>query len=185
MVEAHPNDNHREKARRTALHAVASPVLLNLPASLKFISPEASTTACQAFTALLLTGLLIHIITLRRKLQRTEKFSEDCSLHLNTLENRLPEAVMFQLVHHADRMFEFTVMGEGYSHILGFERSAVLNDARVALEQVYEKDIPLLRDAFRLGKKEGKSASFELRVLDKEGNLKWLKVCPLLGRFFL
>lgn len=184
MVAAHPTDKSSEKARRTALHAVASPALLNLPASLAFISPEASTTACQAFTALLLTGLLIHIITLRRKLQRTEKISTDSSLRLNALENKLPEAVMFQLVHHADRTFEFTVMGAGYSRILGFERTAVLKDARVALEQVYEKDIQLLRDSFRLGKKKGKPACFELRVLDNEGRLKWLQVCaaPHMGQ---
>jgi PAS domain S-box-containing protein len=95
---------------------------------------------------------------------------------MDALENNLPKTVMFQLVHHADRTFQFTVMGEGYSRMLGFDRAALLAEARLALEQVYEQDIQLLHNAFQLSREQGKPAHFELRVLDKNGALKWLQV---------
>jgi len=52
----------------------------------------------------------------------------------------------------------------------------VLADAQLGYDHVYEEDQPLLLEAFNQSQTHLSAAHLELRVLDKEGNLKWLSI---------
>lgn len=168
---------HKKQRTKAVLHAAMPLALLGRPEFPDGWSPDTLTTIMLAGIALLLTIILIHIVRLRLRLKKTASALEQRNKQFDCLGNDVPNIVPFELIYRSDRTFKFTFMGAGYQRLLGLDRDALLNNARQGLDHIYEKDVTLLKKAFQQGKKKGKRADFELRVLDINGKLKRLQVC--------
>jgi PAS domain S-box-containing protein len=152
-------------------------VLATAPAG--FLSHLASETVLIAILSsaiLLLLAVLIRLRQYRISLEQESRMLKKSKDHLHLMGDNLPSMTLFQLLCEEGGTFRFTAMSKGYERILGFSCRDALNDAQAVFDQVYETDIPDLREAFYRGKNELTPADLEIRALDAGGALKWLRI---------
>jgi PAS domain S-box-containing protein len=125
---------------------------------------------------LLLLGVLIRLRQYRSSLERESRELKKSESHLRLMGDNLPSMTIFQLFYTSEGLFRFSFMSKGYERILGFSCHDAQTDAQAVFDQVYEADIPALRQAFLRGKDELGSADLEIRALDANGSLKWLRI---------
>lgn len=144
--------------------------------NLSFLPSETVIICFLGSTSLLLMGVLIRLRQLRIRLEHKSRALEKSERHIRLLGDNLPNVTIFQLARKEDGRFVFTYLSKGYERALGLDRNQVLQDARYAYDNVYEEDIPLLKDALLKADGHLEAAEFELRVLDVTGQLKWLYI---------
>lgn len=156
------------------LCCVASPAFASGQVDLGFLQTEIVTISLfSAFTVILL-GILFWVKQLRAEVQQKKQALEKSARHIKLMGDNLPNVTMFQLAYAENEGFKFTYLSPSCEEILGFDHNRVLADAQFAYDHVYEEDLPLLGNAFTESQRTLKPVQLELRLLDKEGNLKWL-----------
>jgi PAS domain S-box-containing protein len=129
-----------------------------------------------ASTVLLLAGVLFRLRQMRIKLEEKTVSLEKSEQHIRLMGDNLPNVTIFQLAYANNGTFRFTYLSKGYERALGFDRDQAMQDAQVAYDNVYETDIPLLKEAFRQSTGNLEPVDIELRILDLAGQLKWLRI---------
>jgi PAS domain-containing protein len=124
----------------------------------------------------LLLGFLIRIQQLRGDVTRKSIALEQSEQHLRLMGDKLPHVALFQLTYSANKRFVFNYLSKVYEHTLGIDRDRVLEDAKLAFDHIYEADIPILQEARQKAEAQLIPADLEVRVLDLNGNLKWLHI---------
>lgn len=124
----------------------------------------------------LLLGFLVRLQQMRNTLARKTLALEKSEQYLRLMGDNLPNVTIFQLVCTTDLRFSFPFLSKGYERALGIGRDQVMADARLAFDHVYEADIPILQEAYRLGTQKLAPANLEIRVLDPAGKLKSLHI---------
>ena len=127
-------------------------------------------------TLLLLVGVLIRMRNMRAALQRKANALRKSEEHVRLMGDNLPNVTIFQLSYVPENGFRFDYLSKGCERTLGFNRDAIMANASLAYDHVYEADLPVLRQAFRNGIEKLAAINMELRVLDHKGELKWLQV---------
>ena len=127
-------------------------------------------------TLILLMGVFFRMRQMRIVLERKTDALAKSGEHIRLMGDNLPNVTIFQLSYVPDEGFRFNYLSKGYERLLGFNRDATMANAALAYEHVYEADLPLLQKAFRAGTEKLLATNLELRVLDKQGELKWLQV---------
>lgn len=125
---------------------------------------------------LLLFGVLIRLRQLRIQLERKSASLEKSEQHIRLMSDNLPSATIFQLTHSEKEGFRFTYLSKGCEKLLGIERDSILSNAQLVYDHIYEEDIPALRETFRQSTADLAPGKMELRVLDRQGRLKWQSV---------
>ncbi|QBG48287.1 PAS domain S-box protein [Verrucomicrobia bacterium S94] len=125
--------------------------------------------------AFFITALLIRVKKLRSALtEKTEALNKSVN-HIELMGDHLPNVTIFQLMQSKDGTYAFTHLSQGCEQILGLDHEQILADARLIYDHVYEDDLPSLNAALEASR-TGSSIQLELRVLDNDGNLKWLYI---------
>ncbi len=125
---------------------------------------------------LLLIGMLMYHRQMQTKLSATSESRLNNQTHIRLMGDHLPNVMIFELSYTDNATFRFSYLSQGCKDLLGFSREQVLADAQLGYDHVYEEDQPLLLEAFNQSQTHLSAAHLELRVLDKEGNLKWLSI---------
>lgn len=146
------------------------------PARLSHLGSDTILITILASAILLLMGVLFRLRQYRISLERETHALKKSENHLRLMGDSLPSMTIFQLFYTHDGTFRFSFMSRGYERILGFSCHDALADAQAVFDHVYEEDIPVLRQAFALGKDELTPADLEIRALDASGSLRWLRI---------
>lgn len=125
---------------------------------------------------LLLLGFLFKLAQMRRDSHHQCRVISKRDRHIHLLDDNLPNVAVFQCVRDARLRLLFTHLGDGYEQILGVARERIMKDARIALDYVYEEDLPVLQEAYEKSAEEQAVLDIELRVLDVSGALKWIHI---------
>jgi PAS domain S-box-containing protein len=125
---------------------------------------------------LLLLGFLIRLYQMRTDVTRKTTALEKSERHIRLMGDNLPNMTIFQLTYSMSTGFSFTYLSKGYERTLNIDRARVMDDAKLAFDHIYETDIPLLQEAQRMALARLSPVDLEVRVLDLEGNLKWLHI---------
>ena len=144
--------------------------------SLSHLASDTILIAILSSTILLLLGVMIRLRQYRISLEQESLALKKSESHLRLMGDNLPSMTIFQLLYATDGTFRFTFMGKGYERILGFACRDAMADAQAVFDQVYEADTSILRQAFVQGKNESAPADLEIRALDANGCLKWLRI---------
>jgi PAS domain S-box-containing protein len=146
------------------------------PASLGHLTSDTVLIVILSFAILLLLGVLIRLRQYRIGLEQESRALTKSESHLRLMGDNLPSMALFQLLCNDDGTFRFAIMSKGYERMLGFSCEDALTDAQAVFDQVYETDIPALREVFLRGKDELAPADLDIRVLDAKGSLHWLRI---------
>jgi PAS domain S-box-containing protein len=126
--------------------------------------------------SVLLLGFLIRLHQMRADVTRKSTALEKSERHIRLMGDNLPNVTIFQLTHSTEKGFVFNYLSKGYERTLGIDRNRVTEDAKLAFDHIYETDIPILQEAQRLAETHLSPVDIEVRVLDLNGNLKWLHI---------
>ncbi|MEN7972829.1 MAG: PAS domain S-box protein [Verrucomicrobiota bacterium] len=143
---------------------------------LDYLGTDTTIISILTSNVLLLLAILIRLQQMRHDLSRKSNALEQSKQHLQVVGDNLPSITIFQLERSHQNNFKFHYISKGYQRVLGLDPNWVLQDARIALEHIYEADIPALKQAYRSAMKNLEPADLEIRVLDVSGKLKWLRV---------
>jgi PAS domain S-box-containing protein len=133
-----------------------------------------------ALLVILLTGMLLHMRRMRMALEKEAVALRKSESHLRTVGDNLADITIFQLIRDNESgMFGFGYIGKGLEHILGINREQFMTDAHLALDFVYEDDLPRLAEAMQSAVAELKPANMEIRVLNVDGIYKWLHISAI------
>jgi PAS domain S-box-containing protein len=125
---------------------------------------------------LLLVGFLIRLHQMRSDVTRKTTALEKSERHIRLMGDNLPKVTIFQLTYSQSTGFSFNYLSKGYERVLNIDRDRVMEDAKLAFDHIYETDIPILKEAYQQAVDRLSPVDFEVRVLDLEGNLKWLHI---------
>lgn len=125
---------------------------------------------------LLFIGMLIYHRQMRMKLSAKSESLVKSQNHIRLMADHLPNVTVFELSYTDHTSLRFSYLSQGCEDLLGLSREQVLADAQLAYDHVYEEDQPLLLEAFNQSRTNLSATHFEMRVLDKNGNLKWLSI---------
>ncbi len=127
--------------------------------------------------ALILAGLLIYLCRLRRRLADKTRAVQESDDRLLAFGSHLPDLTTFQLIHDPDRKtFHFGFISGQAERVLGLDRAQIMADATLAMDHVYEDDVPRLHEAFSAAIEQPAPVSLEIRLLDSQGTYRWLQV---------
>jgi len=130
-----------------------------------------------ACMVVLLLGVLTRMRQLRVNLEHETASLRKSESHLRMMGDNLPDLTIFQLQHDLNSgTFRFSFLSKGYEQVLGLQREHLLDDAQMAMDYVYENDIPVLQKAFESGRQSLEAISIEIRVLDVHGMHRWLHI---------
>jgi PAS domain S-box-containing protein len=174
MFETHQKAEVKSRPQTGFFSGLA--VMASAPAGLGHLTSDTVLIAILAFAILLLLGVLIRLRQYRIGLERESRALTKSESHLRLMGDNLPSMALFQLLCEDDGTFRFSIMSRGYERILGFSCDDALTDAQAVFDQVYETDVPDLREAFLRGKNELAPADLDIRVLDASGSLRWLRI---------
>ncbi len=143
---------------------------------MSYLATETVVITLLSSMVLLLFGVLCRLRSLRLELERKSRALEKSERHLRLMGDNLPNVTLFQLVRDEAGVFRFNYLSKGYERALGLDRDEAVADARTAMDQVYEEDLPILRKAYVDSREAMAAVDFQLRVLSAAGELKWLQV---------
>ncbi|MCF7849228.1 MAG: PAS domain S-box protein [Kiritimatiellales bacterium] len=124
----------------------------------------------------LLFGFLIWLRQSRQTSSRQSKEIDTRNRHIHLLGDNLPNVTVFQFTRNSNGEFSFNYLSQGYEHILGIARDRVIQDARIAFDNIYEEDLPHLQAAYNQSTENLSVVDVEIRVLDVSGTLKWIRI---------
>ncbi|MDZ8118175.1 PAS domain S-box protein [Pontiella agarivorans] len=127
---------------------------------------------------LAIIALLLWIRQLRTVLSEKSQALEKSIHHIELMEDHLPNVAIFQLTQSENGTFSFRYLSQGVEQILGVDHDRILADARLVYDHIYEDDLPRLNAALETSR-TGSPIQLELRLLDQEGNLKWLYISAI------
>lgn len=151
-------------------------VLASGEGAFSHLETDAVIIAILLSNMVMLLGFLIRLNQMRGSLSRKARALETNEKHLQLMGDNLPNVAIFQLVCAPGRQFSFNYLSKGYARALGMNRDAVMKDAMLAFDHVYEADIPALQHAYEEAEARLSPADLEIRVLDMDGNLRWFRI---------
>lgn len=128
------------------------------------------------FALLLLLGIYLLIRRMRYELKHTSSALTKSKRHLKLMGDKLPNVTLFQLCYSPKDDFSFRYLSAGLENSLKINRDLLFKSAAAALDYIYEEDISVLREASVSAKTKSDPIDLELRILDQDGNLRWLEV---------
>lgn len=143
---------------------------------LDYLADDAVLLAILASNCLLLIGFLAQLRYLRRNLSLVSTTLNKTEEYSRLMGEKLPGTVFFQLVYDDDSGFRFRSLTGGCSEILGIGPGKLLKDARLAYDHLHGEDAVELKKAYRHSADLMEPVHVDLRFLDMDGRLKWLRV---------
>ena len=143
---------------------------------LDYLGTDTVIVAIFLANSLLLLGFLIRFKKLSGSLLKTATVLEDQEENARFVADNLPRITLFRLECPPEGIFAFRYISEGFKEVLGIDRERVMNDAKLVFDHVHREDIPLLREAYERARKTLEPADLNLRMLDINGNLRWLNI---------